>query len=134
MKKLILTTILVLLLTPILSQIIKQDTFPTKFDCYRFPIDTIKHYSKIYHESFYDSSNFTKYYKISQSYSIKEWKKYYGYTKVWWIDFTVHKWKNDWLMGNYWKYTEKFKYYEIIYNDTINKQQSINILKQQLEK
>jgi len=112
----------------------KNDSIPTEFDCYRFAIDTVRHYSDITYETIYDTASNVEYYKISQSYTIKDWKKYYGYTKVWWIDFTDRKWKNRWLIGYYYKYTEKYKYYEILYTNPVDKEKSIKLLKQQLEK
>jgi len=133
MKKLLLLLIISLTYSYIFAQE-KQDTIPTEFDCYRFAIDTTKHYSTIQFETILDSSNNVQYYRISQSYSFKKWKKYYGYTKVWWIDFTDRKWKNRWLFGYYYKYVEKYKYYEIIYADSADKEKSLKLLQQQLEK
>jgi hypothetical protein len=129
------TLIFTLLLIPfILHSQNKKDSIPSEFDCYRFAIDTIKHYSKINFETIYDNSKDIKYYKLSQSYTHKKWKKYYGYTKVWWIDFTDKKWKSNWQLGYYWKYVEKYNYYEIIYTDSTNKAKSIEILQLQLNK
>jgi len=128
------TLIFILLFIPITIFAQTKDTIPTEFDCYRFAIDTVKHYSKLNYETVYDTSNNIKYYKISQSYTYKKWHKYYGYTKVWWIDFTDKTWKNTWQLGYYWKYVEKYNYYEIIYTDSTDKEKSIKILQLQLNK
>jgi len=130
MKKLFLILISNFILTLLYSQqyITESDSVPNETSCYRFEIDTTKHFSVLETTPVYDSANNILYYKISQSYTVKEWSKYYGYTKVWWIDFTDYSWKNRWLLGYYYKYIEKYHYYEIIYYDSLDKQKSIDIL------
>jgi len=134
MKTLLVVLILFFSYNIINSQNKFKSYIPNENDCYRFIIDTTKYFSDITLDTIKDSTNTILYYKIYQSYTVKKWTKYYGYTKVWWIDFTDNKWKSKWLMGNYWKYTNMYNYYEIIFYDINKKEQSLEILTQQLNK
>lgn len=104
---------------------------PDETDCYRFIGDSTKVYSEVDIKKVV-SENST-YYKAIQYCSFKKWKQYYGYTKVWWINFDTKKWEHRWQSGNYWKYVNTFEKYQIVFENIEDKENSIKLLKESMQ-